>query len=158
VLTIMAAHVAVNVNFAPSGTARVARLPRAGARTRFTRGQIIKYIGDAVFVAFPAEAADEGVRALLVLREQLIARFAPRGIGVTVTVHVGEVVVARMKPFATVDIFGEAVNIAFTMDRRANRGRLVISPQAFRRLSPQMRTRFHRYTPPIAYVAQDPPR
>ncbi len=120
-----------------------------------TTGQIIKYIGDAVLTAFPAGAADEGVRTLLDLRERLVARFATRGIGVTMTAHVGEVVVARMRPVAGVDIFGDAVNTAFTMDRRTHRGRLLISPQAFRRLAPETRRRFHRHTPPIVYVAED---
>ena len=146
---------------ARSGTlAGVYELVRALAETSAeviepTSGQIIKYIGDAVLTAFPADAADEGVRVLLDLRDRLLARLAPRGIGVTLAAHVGEVVVARMVPFAAVDIFGEAVNTAFTMDRRTHRGRLLISPQAFRRLAPGTRRRFHRHTPPIVYVAED---
>ena len=51
-----------------------------------------------------------------------------------------------------------AAFIAFTMDRRTHRGRLLISPQAFRRLAPQMRTCFHRHTPPVVYVARDAAR
>jgi class 3 adenylate cyclase len=120
-----------------------------------TSGQIIKYIGDAVFAAFPAAAADEGVRALLGLRRRLLDRLGGRGMGVTLTAHVGEVVVAKMKPFTTVDIFGEAVNITFTMDRRSHRGRLVISADAFRRLAPATRRLFRRHTPPIVYVGDE---
>ena len=139
--------------------ALVQRLAETSAATiEPTSGQIIKYIGDAVLVAFPAEAADQGVRALLELRSRLLAAFASRGLGVTLTAHVGEVVVARMKPFSQVDVFGEAVNTAFTMDRRTHRGRLLISPQAFRRLAPETRARFHRHTPPIVYVAEDDAR
>ena len=60
-----------------------------------------------------------------------------------------------MKPVPGVDIFGEAINTAFTVDRRSHRGRLVISPQAFRRLAPETRKRFHRHTPQIVYVADE---
>jgi hypothetical protein len=30
----------------------------------------------------------------------------------------------------------------------------VISPQAFRKLSPATRKSFHKYTPPVVYVAE----
>jgi class 3 adenylate cyclase len=120
-----------------------------------TSGQIIKYIGDAVLAAFPPEAADEGVRALAELRKRLLDALAVRGIGVTVSAHFGEVIVARLEPFTAVDVLGEAVNTTFLVDRRSYRGSLVITPQAFRKLAPATRARFHKHTPPIAYVADD---
>jgi hypothetical protein len=48
---------------------------------------------------------------------------------------------------------GEAVNIASMLGRGEHRGRLVISPQVFRKLSPETRKSFRKFTPPIVYVA-----
>ena len=122
-----------------------------------TSGQIIKYIGDAILIAFPEDDADAGVDTMMELQRRLHAEFEQLDLPTRVSMglHVGEVVVGRMKPIDTPDIFGEAVDRAVTIDRRQHRGRVVISPETFRRLAAATRKAFHKFTPPMVYVAEE---
>ena len=60
-----------------------------------------------------------------------------------------------MAPFEHPDVFGPTVNNAAMVDRRQQRGRFVMTPQAFRSLKPDTRKRFHKHTPPVVYLAEN---
>ncbi|MBU0934792.1 MAG: hypothetical protein KKC64_04185, partial [Spirochaetes bacterium] len=59
-------------------------------------------------------------------------------------------------PLNLPDIIGETVNIAATMGsggQNSHRNRLILSPEAFRSLGPELRKKFHKFTEPIVYLA-----
>ncbi len=122
-------------------------------------GRVIKFIGDSALSVFPEEEADQGVRTLISLKARLEAYLSQKGFPnkLRMTAHVGEVAIG---PFGEghcrqLDVFGDAVNMAATLERAGHGGRLVISPQAFRKLSAATRKVFHRYTPPKVYLAEE---
>ena len=121
-----------------------------------TPGHIVKYLGDASLIIFPNECVDGGIRVLLGLKKGIDEHLARKKLSskVTALAHYGEIIVGRLEPFDSIDILGEAVNIAFTLDRGQHRGRLVISPQAFRKLKPETRKSFHKFTPPTVYLSE----
>jgi class 3 adenylate cyclase len=124
-----------------------------------TSGKIIKFIGDECLLIFPEDAADAGTKCMLSMKKRIEAYLSGKGFSnkLKITVHFGEAAVGLFgqAPDRRLDIIGDSVNIASTLGRGEHRGRLVISPQAFRRLSPETRKAFHKYTPPIVYVAEE---
>jgi adenylate cyclase len=122
-------------------------------------GKVIKYIGDACLSVFPEGSADAGVRALLRAKADSERFFADRGIPtrLRVSCHFGEVAIGPFGPAGAkrLDVMGDAVNVAATIDRADRGGRMTISPQAFRQLEPETRKLFKKYTPPIVYVADE---
>jgi adenylate cyclase len=133
-----------------------ARLVVAGIEA--AGGRVVKFIGDECLVVFTEDAVDEGVRALIDVKAKAEAYLAARGFPtkMRVTAHFGAVAVG---PFGAggcrlIDVLGDTINVAASLGRGEHRGRLVISPQAFRKLSPATRKGFHKYTPPIVYMAE----
>ena len=121
-------------------------------------GRIIKFIGDSILIVFPEESADEGVLAIMGLHDAIVDYFVSQGkdnIRLSVGIHVGEVVIGPFgeDPYKSIDVFGDNVNRAALLAGRENKGKIVLSPQAFRKLKPGTRKRFHKYTPPIVYIA-----
>jgi hypothetical protein len=51
-------------------------------------------------------------------------------------------------------VVGDSVNIAATLDRGRNQGKFIISPQVFRKLRPETRKYFHKFTPPVIYISE----
>ena len=124
-----------------------------------TKGRVIKFIGDSWLIVFPEEAADDGIRQLLELRDRVIEYFKNLDISMKlhVGVHFGEVAIGPYgeQPCRTIDILGDSVNKAAALaGGREYRGKFVISPQAFRKLKPETRKVFHKYTPPVVYIAE----
>lgn len=119
-------------------------------------GTIIKYIGDAMLAMFPDECVDEGVRTMLALKERQDQFFASRNLNLRITYasHVGPVTTVILPPIANLDILGRSVNTAAMLEKRGQRGRFIISAQVFRKLEPATRKRFHKFTPPIVYLAE----
>jgi class 3 adenylate cyclase len=121
-----------------------------------TPGKIIKYIGDASLIVFPDECVDEGVRALLELKngcdEYFVGRELPNRL--TVALHYGEVFIVRLPPIQGIDVVGDAVNTTAMLEHGRSKGRFVISPQVFRKLESGTRKRFHKFTPPIVYYSE----
>ncbi len=122
-------------------------------------GRVIKFIGDSALLVYPEEAVDQGVRALLSLKASFEHELSDRGFPnkLRITAHFGE---AALGLFGAghcrqLDVLGDAVNTAAMLGRSGHEGRLVISPQAFRRLAPGTRKLFHKYTPPQVYLAED---
>ena len=123
-----------------------------------TKGRIIKFIGDSALIVYPEEAVDEGIQQLLELRTTLEKYFKSRELNTKVTfgVHFGEVAIGPYgeKPHQSIDVMGDHVNKAAILAGRDYKNKFVISPQAFRKLQPETRKLFHKFTPPIVYVAE----
>ena len=120
-------------------------------------GCVVKYIGDSSLLAFPESSVNVAIRSLVASKasiEKLITDRTGIETVVSYALHFGEVSFAVFEPFETVDVLGETVNIAASLDRGRNRGRFVITPQVFRKLAPDARKLFHKFTPPIVYVSE----
>ena len=132
---------------------------RVAARVNAAGGRVVKFIGDAAFVVFPEDRADEGVRALLGLREE-IDRWIREEHGwesrLVVKLHFGTAVAGPFGPpgEAFLDVVGRAVNVAATLPSQG----FALSAPAFRKLAPETRRRFKRHVPPITYVPVDETR
>jgi class 3 adenylate cyclase len=124
-----------------------------------TAGLVLKFIGDACMIVFPEEYADVGVNSIISIKSKVERLLAGLGHAtrLRVNVHFGETAIGLLGKgkCRRLDIYGDAVNIAAVLGRGEHRGRLLISPQAFRKLSLETRKRFHKFTPPIVYVAEE---
>ena len=119
-------------------------------------GRVVKHIGDAALIVFPESEVDAGVRLLRAAKERLERYLADQGIRVTISfqLHFGEVAVGPFGRTGGWDVMGDSVNVAARLERGGHRGRFVISPQVFRKLRPETRKAFHKYPPPIVYLAE----
>jgi adenylate cyclase len=125
---------------------------RVAASTHAGGGTVVKFIGDGALLVFPPERADDAVTALLDLKAGTDAWLAGMGweSRLVVKAHAGPVVAG---PFGArddkrFDVLGDEVNVAARLQTRT----LAISAQAFRLLSPDLRKRFKKHTPPITYI------
>jgi len=118
-----------------------------------TSGMIIKYIGDAGLIIFPDDKVDEGISSLVIIQEELHRFLKNKQFTnkIKFSCHFGDVAIGKLDPFDSFDIIGDAVNIAATLFKGNPRSEFVISPQAFRKLSKENRTVFHKFTQPIVY-------
>jgi class 3 adenylate cyclase len=99
-------------------------------------GIVDKFAGDAVMATFNAAGArvDHAVLALeaaLALRDKSALMDLPIGIGIAV----GSAVVARSVGDANVSVLGEATNLAARLQTAAAGGEILLSDEAFRRVS-----------------------
>jgi len=118
-------------------------------------GKIIKYIGDAALMIFHEDTIDRCIEQMLHLKEKLEELLCPYDTAMTVTfslVH-GEIIFGQLKPFKTLDIFGDAVNQAALLTNPANRGKFVISEAAMQRANEKTRALFHERRPPAIHIA-----
>jgi class 3 adenylate cyclase len=124
-----------------------------------TPGRVLKFIGDECLMIFPDDAIDAGVLALLSIKEQVEKHFKNNGLPnkMRITAHYGEAAVGQFGTgsMKSIDIIGDSVNVAASLSRGDHRGRLIISPQVFRKLAASTRKAFHKYTPPLVYLAED---
>src|SRR5262249_21779877 len=113
-------------------------------------GLVVKFMGDAALVLFPEDLADQGIMALLDLKARVDAWLQERPIGQSlfVNVHFGEVTLGRMGRAGNLDAIGETINIAASLGSRG----FGLSQQALRRLTPEHRKLFHKFTPPVLYL------
>lgn len=122
-------------------------------------GGVVKVIGDAILLVFPDDEVDIGVECLLDLKARIESVLRRSGFAnrLRITAHFGEAAIGLLGEDRnrSIDVLGHAVNVASVLERGEHAGRLIISPQAFRRLSSATRKVFHRYTPPIVYLAQE---
>ena len=116
-------------------------------------GNIVKFIGDAALLVFPADAVDTGVLALRALKERGDEFFAACSDTCrhVVKAHFGRVCCGPIgtRDDKRFDVFGHAVNIAALLTSDG----LALTPQVFRRLTPQTRRHFKKHTPPISYIS-----
>jgi class 3 adenylate cyclase len=113
-------------------------------------GWVLKFMGDAALMIFPADLADAGVMALLGLKRDVDGWMKGRGIDswLHVNAHFGEVTLGRMGRAGLLDAIGETVNLTATLGSKD----FALSQQAFRRLTPEHRRLFHKFSPPILYL------
>jgi adenylate cyclase len=121
------------------------------------RGRVVKFIGDAALVVFPEDAVDRGIETLLALKASIDRFMAGRGwdCRLTAKAHYGVVVAGPFGPpeAARFDVIGKAVNTAAMLDGAG----VTLSVAAFRRLSPHLRRRFKKHTPPVTYIRSEDP-
>lgn len=121
-------------------------------------GILIKPIGDAGLFAFQAEDTDSAVETIEAILEKgdawLEAKGYPGRAGFVA--HVGPVAVGRIKSQGRewLDVIGKTVNVVGVMQSY----RFTMTPAVFRRLSPPLRKRFKKHTPPASYIGIDDPR
>ncbi|MFQ6608409.1 MAG: adenylate/guanylate cyclase domain-containing protein [Fidelibacterota bacterium] len=123
-------------------------------------GQVIDYMGDSALGFFPAKLADQGVRTLMDMKHQVEEWLITEGYKMKLRVgaHYGPFMVIFLPPFTTPDILGETANIAVRLGsggQSSHRGRFILSAAAFRKLAPETRKSFHKYTEPIVYLAEE---
>jgi len=112
-------------------------------------GILVKAIGDAGLVAFPAEETDKGVRTLLAVRDEGEAWLEEHGVPSRIPFksHVGPVAFGPVGAPGRerFDIYGKTVNTAALLDSKG----LAMTPQVFRRLESDTRKLFKKHTPPV---------
>lgn len=115
-------------------------------------GRVVKFIGDAVLLAFGREDVDRGVLALRELKQAGDSWFAARDASCRhmISADFGRVVAGTVgtRTEKRLDVFGETVNTAATL--RSNG--FALTPRVFRKLQPETRTLFKKHTPPITYI------
>lgn len=113
-------------------------------------GRVVKFIGDAALVVFPANGVDRGVGALLELKTAVDRLMETRGwdCRLTIKAHFGTAVAGGFGPAGGFDVLGKAVNTTAVLDSTG----VTLSVSAFRKLSPELRRRFKKHTPPITYI------
>jgi adenylate cyclase len=124
----------------------------AGALVQGRGGTVIKCMGDAMLLAFPAAEAGAAVRALVELKTEGDAWLAARHIPCQhqIKAHLGPVIWGPVgapdqeRP----DVLGKTVNVCAMLDN----GPLVLTPQVFRALDAETRRMFKKHTPPVTYI------
>ena len=115
-------------------------------------GRLIKTLGDAGLVAFPAEAADAGVLALRSVQSAGREWLGQHGFktSIVVKLHLGPVAIGRVGSPGEeiIDVYGKTVNVAATLPSSG----LTVTPAVFRSLQPETRKLFKKHTPPISYI------
>lgn len=115
-------------------------------------GILVKTIGDAGLVAFPAEDADRGITACLRVKSEGEAWLARNGINsrATFKLHLGPVACGHVGApgRAIFDVYGRTVNTAATLESHG----FAMTPQVFRALNAETRKLFKKHTPPITYI------
>lgn len=115
-------------------------------------GRLIKTIGDAGLVAFPAEGVEAAVGAMQAVQSEGDAWLAAHGCksNAIVKLHLGPVAIGKVgAPGAEVlDVYGKTVNVAATLQSTG----FAMTPAVFRRLPPAARTAFKKHTPPVSYI------
>ena len=121
------------------------------------QGQVIKFMGDAALLLFPEEAADAGVRALLDLQARGDSFLAARGIACRhhIRAHFGPMYTGPLgtRGEKRTDILGRTVNTMFMLKTSG----FAVTPEAFRKLSPETRKLFKKHTPPVIYIPTGEP-
>lgn len=131
---------------------------QVGASVQDAGGRVVKFVGDGVLIVFAEDRVDRGVETLLALKEAVDRSMAERGweCRLIAKAHFGTAVAG---PFGAAgdkrhDVIGKVVNIAAQLDSAG----VTLSVAAFRKLSPPLRRRFKKHTPPVTYIRAEDPR
>ena len=123
-------------------------------------GHVIDYMYDSALGYFPAESVDKGVRTLMEMKRQIEEWLKADGYKMKLRIgaHYGSFMLMYPPPFTTPDLIGETVNIAVRLGsggQKSHQGRLILTATAFRKLNPDTRKSFHKFTEPIVYLAEE---
>jgi class 3 adenylate cyclase len=131
---------------------------QVGASVQAAGGRVVKFVGDGVLIAFAEDHVDRGVEMLLALKEAVDRSMAQRGweCRLIAKAHFGTAIAG---PFGLAadkhhDVIGKTVNTAAMLDSTG----VTLSVAAFRKLSPALRRRFKKHTPPVTYIRIEDPR
>jgi class 3 adenylate cyclase len=131
---------------------------QVGAAVQEAGGRVVKYVGDGVLVVFDEDHVDRGVEMLLALKDAVDHAMARRGweCRLIAKAHFGTAIAG---PFGVAgdkrqDVIGKAVNTAAMLEATG----VTLSVAAFRKLSPALRRRFRKHTPPVTYIRLEDPR
>lgn len=129
---------------------------RVGAAIAAAGGRVVKFIGDASLIVFPADAADTAVAALLDLKEEIDRSMREMGweCRAAVKIHVGSAVAGPYGLGGTFDVLGNDVNTCASLHSPG----VALTVEAFRKLGPDLRQRFKKHTPPVCYIRAEDPR
>jgi len=115
-------------------------------------GQVVKFIGDAGLLVYPAAQADAAVNNLLRLKTEGDAWWKARNVATEniLKAHCGSAFCGEFgaRKDKRFDAFGEAVNTAAVLPSNG----FALTPTLFRALSPATRKHFKKHTPPITYI------
>jgi adenylate cyclase len=112
-------------------------------------GLVIKFMGDAALVIFPDDLADDGIVALLELKQRTDNWFEDNGISSSlhVSVHAGQVTMGRMGKAGALDVIGQTVNRAASL----RRDEFALTKEAFDCLTAKHRRLFRPAETPGLY-------
>lgn len=128
-----------------------------GDHVESTGGTVVKFIGDAGLVVYPADKVDQGVVALRDAKEAGDAWWQRQDASsqAIYKLHFGPVYCAHVgtKSNKQFDIFGNTVNTAAMLKSNG----FAMTAQVFRQLSPETRKIFKKHTPPVTYIPLEEP-
>jgi len=120
-------------------------------------GRVIKFMGDATLMFFPESSADAGVRALLMLQSSGDRFLVERNVTCRhhLRAHFGPVCLGEIgtRTDKRSDILGSTVNTLFILKAAG----FAITPEAFRKLTPETRRLFKKHIPPVIYIPTSQP-
>lgn len=115
-------------------------------------GKVIKFMGDGALMLFPEASTDAGIRALLDLQSQGDQFLSERNVSCRhhVRAHFGSICIGEIGTLGDKrpDILGSTVNTLFMLKAPGS----AITPEVFRKLTPETRKLFKKHTPPITYI------
>ena len=121
-------------------------------------GRVVKFIGDGALLVWPESLVDEGVVALLDLRERAGAWLSSESwrLEMLAKAHFGEVVAGDFGPALArhYDVIGKTVDVAAKLDART----VSLTAETFRKLRPETRRLFNKHTEPVVYIPVGDPR
>jgi adenylate cyclase len=124
----------------------------SGSIIREAGGTVVKFMGDAILIAFPAEQIDRGILGLVALRDAAdrLMKDCAWDCRLEIKAHYGPVIAGHFGAGVEgrYDILGKAVNGA----ARLAAGGITLSADAFRSLGLELRSRFTEHTAPNTYV------
>jgi adenylate cyclase len=124
----------------------------AGDFIRSRGGTVIKCMGDAMLLVFPADEASQAVTALRELKTAGDLWLKQRDVPCQhlIKIHLGPLLIGPIGPLGQerLDVYGKTVNICATLES----GPLVMTPQVFRALNSEVRKNYKKHTPPVTYI------
>ncbi|HEX5630679.1 MAG TPA: adenylate/guanylate cyclase domain-containing protein [Acidimicrobiia bacterium] len=119
-------------------------------------GRVVKYLGDGGLAVWPTEQADAAIEAVLRLRSMVGPELERLGVRseLVCRVHAADVVAGEFGPNRSFDVIGSGVFTLFRLPART----VAVSAEAFRKLSPEMRSRLKKHTEPVVYIPVADPR
>jgi adenylate cyclase len=115
-------------------------------------GRVVKFVADGVLIVFGEDRVDRGIEMLSPLKVSVDRAMAQRGwdCRLVAKAHFGTAVAGLFGRAGDKqpDVIGKTVNTAVALEATGG----TLSVAAFRKLSPALRQRFKKHTPPVTYI------